>query len=70
MLRSSRRPSYHHYGGWFHFIGTLDGSGDFPPIGLGGGFTVHLRHKSAPSLEELKGLLLVRLEFTAAATAP
>jgi hypothetical protein len=38
---------------------------DFPPVELGTGFTVHLCHKSAPSLQELKGLPLVQLEFTA-----
>lgn len=58
-------PGKHHYGGWFHFIGTLDESGDFPPVKLGTGLTVHLCHKSAPSLEELKGLPLVQIEFTA-----
>lgn len=60
-------PGKHHYGGWFHFIGTLDESGDFPPVELGTGFTVHLCHKSAPSLNELKGLPLVQLEFIASA---
>jgi len=58
-------PGKHHYGGWFHFIGTLDESGDFPPVELGAGFTVHLCQKSAPSLPELKGLPLVQLEFIA-----
>lgn len=36
-----------------------------PPVELGSGFAVHLCHKSAPSLEEFKGLPLVQLEFTA-----
>jgi hypothetical protein len=58
-------PGKHHYGGWFHFIGTLDESGDFPPVELGTDFTVHLCHKSAPSLQALNGLPLVQLEFTA-----
>jgi hypothetical protein len=58
-------PGKHHYGGWFHFIGTLEESGDFPPVELGSAFTVHLCQKSAPSLQELKGRPLVQLEFTA-----
>jgi hypothetical protein len=32
-------PGRHDYGGWYHFIGSLDETGDFPPIGLGDGFT-------------------------------
>jgi hypothetical protein len=58
-------PGKHHYGGWFHFIGTLDEFGDFSPAELSAGLTVQLHHKSAPSLQEFKGLPLVQLEFTA-----
>src|SRR5689334_12462169 len=32
-------PGRHDYAGWYHFIGTLDETGDFPPVRLGDGFT-------------------------------
>lgn len=60
-------PGTHHYGGWFHFVGTLDVTGDFPPVRVGEDFVVTLCHKSAPSLLELNGLSLVQLEFVASA---
>jgi hypothetical protein len=28
-------PGRHHYGGWYHFVGALDRTGDFPPVDLG-----------------------------------
>src|SRR6266404_7597834 len=58
-------PGQHDYGGWFHFVGSLDRAGDFPVVDLGDGFTVWLRHKAAPELSALKGHPLVELEFHA-----
>jgi hypothetical protein len=36
-------PGRHDYGGWYHFVGTLDQTGDFPPVDLGDGFSVWMR---------------------------
>jgi hypothetical protein len=60
-------PGIHHYGGWFHFVGTLDVTGDFPPVQFAEGFSVYLCSKSAPCLPALKDLPLVQVEFTASA---
>ena len=56
-------PGRHDYGGWFHFIGTLEKTGDFPVVSLAEGFTAWLQRKNAPELECLKGLPLVELGF-------
>lgn len=56
-------PGRHDYAGWFHFIGSLDRTGDFPPVELGDGFTAWLCPGSAPALQSLKGKPLVQLEF-------
>ncbi len=58
-------PGRHHYGGWFHFVGTLDKTGDFPPVEFGEGFKARLRGRSAPSLKSLAGLPLVQVEIEA-----
>jgi hypothetical protein len=58
-------PGRHDYGGWYHFIGTLDETGDFPPVDLGGGFTVWMCRAAAPRLPSLKGKLTVQVEFHA-----
>ena len=55
----------HDYGGWFHFVGTLDKTGDFPVIELAEGFDAWLCRKGAPALRELDGLPLVQVEFHA-----
>jgi hypothetical protein len=60
-------PGKHHYGGWFHFVGSLDVRGDFSPVHFGDDFCAYLCEKGAPCLPELKDLPLVQLEFTAAA---
>ncbi|MDB6011513.1 MAG: hypothetical protein JWL65_3763 [Gammaproteobacteria bacterium] len=60
-------PGKHHYGGWFHFVGTLDVTGDFPSMRFGDDFSAWLCHDSAPSLAELDGLPLVQLEFAGSA---
>ena len=31
-------PGRHHYGGWYHFIGILEITGDFAPVDFGDGF--------------------------------
>ncbi len=58
-------PGRHSYSGWFHFVGTLEKTGDFAPIELGEGFIAWLCHSSAPALSSLKGLPLVQVEFNA-----
>ena len=49
------------------FVGTLEVTGDFPPVRFAEDFVVTLCHKSAPSLQELTGPSLVQLEFAASA---
>jgi hypothetical protein len=56
-------PGRHDYAGWFHFIGSLDRTGDYPVVELGHGFTAWLCTGSAPGIPPLKGRPLVQLEF-------
>ena len=56
-------PGRHDYGGWYHFIGTLDEAGDFPPVDLEDGFKVWMCHAEAPRLPSLQGVPVVQLEF-------
>ena len=58
-------PGRHDYGGWYHFMGTLDEAGDFPPVALGEGFTAWMCRASAPRLQGLEGAPVVQLEFQA-----
>jgi len=58
-------PGRHDYGGWYHFLGTLDETGDFPVVKLGEGFTVWMCRAAAPRLPTLKGLPAVQVEFHA-----
>ena len=58
-------PGAHFYGGWYHFVGTLDVTGDFPPVEYAGGFISYMCNKSTPCLPELEGLSLIQLEFRA-----
>jgi hypothetical protein len=51
------------YGGWFHFVGSLEKAGDFPAVTMGPGFTVSLAPRSAPALPSLKEHPLVQVEF-------
>lgn len=53
----------YYYGGWFHFVGSLNTTGDFPAVTMGHGFTASLCQRSAPSLRSLIGLPLVQVEF-------
>lgn len=56
-------PGRHDYGGWFHFVGVLEKTGDFPSVALSENFEAWLVTKSAPSLESLHGLPLVEVAF-------
>jgi hypothetical protein len=58
-------PGRHDYGGWYHFIGTLDETGDFPVVQLGDGFTAWMCRASAPRLARLEKVPTVQLEFHA-----
>lgn len=58
-------PGRHHYGGWFHFVGELHKTGDFPMVELAPGFKTWLCRAHAPSLKALDGLPLVQIEFVA-----
>lgn len=53
----------HDYGGWFHFVGELNKTGDFPVVVFVPGFTVWLCKSNAPPLEVLLGLPLVEVQF-------
>lgn len=55
----------HDYGGWYHFVGTLNETGDFGPIDFGAGFTVWMCPASAPRLPSFKDVPVVQLEFRA-----
>ena len=58
-------PGVHDYGGWFHFVGTLDKTGDFPVMQPADGFSAWLCRRHAPALRGLDGLTLVQVEFHA-----
>jgi hypothetical protein len=66
VYHNAQLPSgLHDYGGWFHFVGTLNKTGDFPMIELAPGFSVWLCKSSAPPLAALAGLPLVEVQFHA-----
>jgi hypothetical protein len=56
-------PGRHHYGGWFHFVGSLDAKADSPYVILPDGFESWIQAESAPCLASLKGLPLVEVDF-------
>lgn len=57
-------PGRHDYGGWYHFVGTLDQNEEVTPVDLGGNFTVWMGHDaSAPRLPSLKGMQVVQVDF-------
>ena len=61
-------PGRHDYGGWFHFVGSLQKTGDFPVVPMSKNFEAWLvGSKGAPSLASLKGLPLVEVGFHASA---
>jgi hypothetical protein len=51
--------------GWFHFVGTLEETGDFPPVDFGHSFTAWMCRAAAPRLISLGDLPAVQLEFRA-----
>lgn len=58
-------PGFDDCSGWFHFVGTLEIAGDFPPVDFGAGFSAWMRHAGAPRLSSLINLPAVQLEFRA-----
>jgi hypothetical protein len=60
-------PHRHGYQGWFHFVGVLEKTGDFPTVPIANNFEVWLVTKSAPSLPSLHGLGLIELCFYSSA---
>ena len=58
-----RAPTSHFYGGWYHFVGSLDATGDFAPVRYTDHFISYMCRRSAPCLPALDGLKLVQLEF-------
>ena len=61
MARHS--PGRHIYGGWYHFVGALQVSGDFAAVEFGDGFWSSLCLATAPRIETLKEYSVVQLEF-------
>jgi hypothetical protein len=59
------RPGRHRYGGWYHFVGTLHETGDFPLVELAPGFQVFLCRAASPRLASLKNSAAVQVEFIA-----
>ena len=55
----------HVYGGWYHFVGQLIETGDFPQEEYGPHFRAWLQRASAPMLPSLKDKDLVQVEFAA-----
>jgi hypothetical protein len=53
----------HDYGGWYHFVGSLEETDDFPPVDFGNGFIAWMCRASAPRLGPFGGLAVVQLEF-------
>ena len=60
-------PGKHLYGGWFHFVGTLEVAGNFAPVQMEDGFTAWMCRSASACLAELKGLPLVQVEISATA---
>ncbi|MGH3629896.1 MAG: hypothetical protein ACRDRL_20960 [Sciscionella sp.] len=60
-------PGVHHYGGWYHFVGQLEKTGDFPMLEIGPEFRFYLCQARAPHLKQLDGLALVEVGFEAKA---
>jgi len=60
-------PGLHDYGGWYHFIGALDGGGDSSPVNFGPSFHAWICPATAPRLSSLVGEQVVQLEFHAEA---
>ena len=57
-------PGQHFYAGWFHFVGGLDATGDFPKIEFGGAFRAWMYPLNGPRLAPFKDLPAVELNFS------
>jgi hypothetical protein len=55
----------HHDGGWYHFVGQLHETGDFPMTEAGPGFSYYLCRAQCPHLRALDGHNLVEVGFVA-----
>jgi hypothetical protein len=55
----------HKYGGWFHFVGDLQKTGDFPMIQPTSAFRFYLCRAHSPHLKALDGHHLVEVGFDA-----
>lgn len=53
----------HYYGGWYHFVGHLEETGDFAPVEFGPGFNAFMLRARAPRLSTFRGSEVVQLEF-------
>jgi hypothetical protein len=58
-------PGYQIYGGWFHFIGDLQKTGDFPMLQPTSSFRFWLCRDHSPHLTALDGFQLVEVGFDA-----
>jgi hypothetical protein len=57
-------PGRHDYGGWCHFVGTIEQTEDARPVQLAAGFTAWMSAAYAPRLPSLEGLPVVQLVFS------
>jgi hypothetical protein len=55
----------HHYGGWYHFVGQLLKTGDFPMTEAGPGFSYYLCRAHSPHLRAFEEHNLVEVGFVA-----
>jgi len=67
VYRNARlAPGRHNYGGWFHFIGTLDApDSDSGLVKFGDDFSAYICRATAPRLPSLNQHPVVQLEFNA-----
>ena len=60
-------PGFHDYGGWFHFVGMLEVTDDFPSVDFGGGFSVWMCKAIAPRISALDDSPAVEVGFHSSA---
>ena len=58
-------PGRHIYGGWYHFVGLLQVSGEFAAVEFGSGFSSRLCSPTAPRIATLAEQPVVQLSFAA-----
>jgi hypothetical protein len=56
-------PSQHSYGGWYHFVGSLEVTGNLAHVDFGDGFISWMSNSYAAHIDSLDGVSLVQLEF-------